>query len=64
MPGWSRGSWGYHGDDGKLYGEKGTGNNYGPLYGTGDVVGCAINLDSGVIFFTKNRKHLGKQSDH
>jgi SPRY domain len=62
MPGWRRGSWGYHGDDGKIFAE-GTGGNYGPLYGTGDVVGCGIDLQSGIIFFTKNGEHLGKRSD-
>ena len=64
MPGWSRGSWGYHGDDGELYGEKKTVSNYGPSYGTGDVVGCGINLQPRVIFFTKNGKCLGKYSDY
>lgn len=46
------------------YIEKRTGNHYGPPYGTGDEVGCCISLYSRVIFFTKNGKHLGKQSNH
>ena len=36
---------------------------YGPTYGSGDVVGCGIDIQSGVIFFTKNGKCLGKHSD-
>jgi hypothetical protein len=64
MPGWARGSWGYHGDDGKIFAEEGTGSNYGPTYGTGDVVGCGIDLQSGTIFFTKNGENLGNHSIH
>jgi Ran-binding protein 9/10 len=63
MPGWSRGSWAYHGDDGNIFAEMGTGSSYGPTYSTGDVVGCGIDLQSGTIFFTKNGEHLGKRSD-
>jgi len=50
MPGWSRRSWAYHGDDGKIF-AVGTGSSYGPTYSTGDVVGCGIDLQSGTIFF-------------
>ncbi|RIB02095.1 hypothetical protein C2G38_915210 [Gigaspora rosea] len=32
MPGWSDGSWGYHGDDGKLFCFSGSGNPYGPFF--------------------------------
>ena len=60
MPGWDPSSWGYHGDDGKFFAESGRGTTYGDKFGTGDVVGCHITADKGVIF-TKNRTFLGKK---
>ena len=60
MPGWVKGSWGYHGDDGKKYEEVGKGVPYGPTYGTGDTVGCGVDFTSGSAFFTKNGEKLGK----
>ena len=62
MPGWSQGSWGYHGDDGCAFAETGRGRAYAERYSSGDVVGCGIHLESGTVFFTKNGVHLGK--DH
>lgn len=59
MLGWVKGSWGYHGDDGKLFTPSG-GTNYGQLYAKGDVVGCGIDLDKELAFFTLNGKYLGK----
>ena len=60
MPGWSIKSWGYHGDDGKLYSYPRKSDEYGPKYGAGDVVGCGFDQASGMIFFTKNGERLGK----
>ncbi|CAG8578737.1 6350_t:CDS:2 [Diversispora eburnea] len=40
MPGWERDTIGYHGDDGYLYCERGTGIKFGPLYTTDETVGC------------------------
>ena len=60
MPGWHHDSWGYHGDDGKRFSEAGPGVPYGPLYGTGDVVGCGVDFKSKIAFFTKNGEKLGK----
>jgi len=60
MPGWLRGSWGYHSDDGKKFSESGSGEDYAETFGRGDVVGCGI--DNGAIYFTKNGRHLGKVS--
>ena len=63
MPGWRRGSWGYHGDDGKKYGVLNYDNDgdiYGPTYGTGDTVGCGVDFTSGCAFFTKNGVKLSK----
>jgi hypothetical protein len=54
LPGWTLGSWGYHGDDGKFYGDK---------FGTGDVVGCHFSFDKGITF-TKNGTRLGKKGKH
>ena len=60
MPGWSNGSWGFLGDNGKTFahGEKGV---YSDKYGTGDVVGCGVDFISNCAFFTKNGKKLGEQ---
>jgi len=60
MPGWHFGSWGYHGDDGKVFSETGRGIRYGPTYETGDTVGCGGDMARKTIFFTKNGVHLGK----
>lgn len=53
QPGWSSGSWAYHGDDGKKYVEDGTGVAYGETFGAGDVVGCLVS-ETGDVRFTKN----------
>ncbi|CAG8601628.1 2247_t:CDS:2 [Dentiscutata heterogama] len=59
MPGWEPDTIGYHGDDGNLYCERGTGVKFGPLYTTGETVGCGINFFDKFIFFTKNGVILG-----
>lgn len=40
---------------------SGSGQVYGPTYGTGDVVGCCVNMVDGTCFYTKNGVHLGKE---
>ncbi|CAG8443072.1 6107_t:CDS:2 [Diversispora eburnea] len=57
--GWEPESIGYHGDDGLLYLYSGSGRKYGPLYDTGDIVGCGINYFDKTVFFTKNGINLG-----
>lgn len=65
MIGWSEGSWGYHGDDGAVYGE---GNfryidSYGydsKGYGVREVIGCGINFEKKIAFFTRNGTEIGK----
>jgi hypothetical protein len=61
MPGWDANSFGYHGDDGKIYhGEACSAiRRYGPLFGAGDVVGCGIDYLAGAIFFTLNGQFMG-----
>ena len=39
LPGWEKTSWGYHGDDGRVFECSGTGRLFGPQFTTGDVVG-------------------------
>ena len=60
MVGWDDGSWGYHGDDGAAFSGSGKGAEYGPEYGKGDVIGCGVNFDEKIAFFTKNGSVLGK----
>ncbi|EPE10197.1 ran-binding protein [Ophiostoma piceae UAMH 11346] len=60
-PGWEAGSWGYHSDDGNVFSEHSSNNGkqYGPAFGTCDIVGCGVNFRTGTAFFTKNGEHLG-----
>ena len=64
QPGWTRSSFGYHGDDGLVYhggGSNGAALGY-PRFGDGDVVGCGWcrARDGGsVIYFTHNGRALG-----
>ncbi|KAF2728033.1 hypothetical protein EJ04DRAFT_450168, partial [Polyplosphaeria fusca] len=62
MPGWEKGSWAYHGDDGKLFLEKGQGIRFGETYGAGDIIGCGSDIDEDELFFTKNGTRIGKYS--
>ncbi|OAP64520.1 hypothetical protein AYL99_00492 [Fonsecaea erecta] len=59
LPGWETNSWGYHGDDGKLFFGDHAGRSYGPIFGAGDVIGCGINFNTCQAFFTKNGQDLG-----
>lgn len=61
LPGWKETSWAYHSDGYKYRGSLGVpGVRYGGQYGSGDTVGCGINMRTGKIFFTKNGFTLGK----
>jgi hypothetical protein len=47
LPGWTKDSYGYHGDDGLKFHENGIGRRFGPKFGPGDTVGCGlVYLDS------------------
>ncbi|GAX77404.1 hypothetical protein CEUSTIGMA_g4850.t1 [Chlamydomonas eustigma] len=58
QPGWDPGSYGYHGDDGKKYGGNGKGEEYGPKFTKGDVIGACYHLGRQEIYFTKNGTKL------
>ncbi|BDA46674.1 Ran-binding protein 10 [Coccomyxa sp. Obi] len=59
QPGWEQHSYGYHGDDGKKFHASGQGEDYGPHFSAGDVIGAGIHIQRQEIFFTKNGKNLG-----
>lgn len=60
LPGWRPNSYGYHGDDGRLFEDKitGRGKPYGPKFTTNDIVGCGYNVTNSSCFFTKNGKFI------
>lgn len=59
IPGWEPESFAYHGDDGQIFNNTTSGKNYGPKFGTLDVIGCGINFRTNTAFFTKNGHLLG-----
>ncbi|EFN56813.1 hypothetical protein CHLNCDRAFT_144348 [Chlorella variabilis] len=60
-PGYEPNSYGYRGDTGRKHHSSlpVRGEEYGPAFGPGDVVGAGIHLSKHEIFFTKNGQHLG-----
>eukprot|EP00210_Caulerpa_lentillifera_P006479 g6191.t1 len=59
LPGWDPHSFGYHGDDGNIFGGSGNGNLFGPTFTKDDVIGCYWNRAEKLIGYTKNGIHLG-----
>ncbi|RIB03192.1 concanavalin A-like lectin/glucanase domain-containing protein [Gigaspora rosea] len=59
LPGWRFGTMGYHGDDGRKFFGEAYGKRYGPLYSTGDTIGCCVNFVDKHVFYTKNGINLG-----
>jgi Ran-binding protein 9/10 len=58
LPGWETHSWGYHGDDGKVFSGEHSGRSYGPMFSANDVVGCGFDFKLGQAFFTINGRDL------
>lgn len=58
MLGWLEGSWGYHGDDGKVFDCR-RGSTYGPVYDEGAVIGCGVNFKEETAFYTVNGEVIG-----
>ena len=55
--GWNNDSWGY-----QDYGEfscSGFHEPYGPVFTTGDTIGCCLNFINNTVFYTKNGVNLG-----
>lgn len=59
LPGWDKGSYGYHGDDGHSFCSSGSGIAYGPTFTTGDYVGCCVNFLENTCFYTRNGYNIG-----
>jgi len=59
LPGWNKGSWAYHGDDGRIFSGIPFSRTFGPTFGTNDVVGCGL-VSRHREFFTKNGHLVGK----
>ena len=66
FPGWRWRSFGYHGDNGKLYLGRGSATSQKGLaeqkedkkYGKGDTVGCGYDPEGHQVFFTHNGELL------
>eukprot|EP00917_Polyrhabdina_sp_WS-2016_P014429 GHVP01031543.1.p1 GENE.GHVP01031543.1~~GHVP01031543.1.p1 ORF type:complete len:406 (+),score=87.75 GHVP01031543.1:2000-3217(+) len=60
LPGWEPDSYGYHGDDGMVFGfDGGKETEYSTTFTEGDTIGCGICLLTNEVFFTKNSVYLG-----
>ncbi|TCD65876.1 hypothetical protein EIP91_002035 [Steccherinum ochraceum] len=59
LPGWEKLSWGYHADDGWAFPGHKEGNQYGPTFDTGDIIGCGVDFSQHRAFYTKNGSFLG-----
>ncbi|CAM9363981.1 unnamed protein product [Discosporangium mesarthrocarpum] len=58
MPGWVDHSYGYHGDDGRKFGQGSTGGNW-TTWLDGDVIGCGYSDERAAIWYTLNGELLG-----
>ncbi|KAF0489341.1 SPRY-domain-containing protein [Gigaspora margarita] len=59
MPGCEDNSWAYYNDNGDFYDSSIINVPYGPMFNTGDTIGCCLNFRKNTAFFTKNGIHLG-----
>ncbi|KAF8973823.1 concanavalin A-like lectin/glucanase domain-containing protein [Flammula alnicola] len=64
LPGWEPNSWGYYGDDGSALSTDRSGSQYGPPFGTGDIIGCGIDFTTFKAFYTKNGTPIGPVYDN
>ncbi|KAE9022186.1 hypothetical protein PR003_g12420 [Phytophthora rubi] len=70
QPGWTRRSYGYHGDDGRFYhGTPFEGHPFGPMFKADGTVGCGIRINpiTGImfLFFTHNGEIIsGEEGAH
>lgn len=75
LVGWDKGSYGWHGDDGRSFAGRASGEPFAEQWTStsgfllpepstneseGDVVGCGIDFTTGKGFFTKNGKMMGE----
>ncbi|PNP43228.1 hypothetical protein THARTR1_11126 [Trichoderma harzianum] len=60
--GWESGSWGFHGDDGRVYHGSGTGlgRSYAEPWSSGSTIGCGVDFNNRSIFFTVNGEFKGR----
>ena len=63
--GWNNDSWGYQ-DSGHFWypesdegSDEGSNKPYGPVFTTGDTIGCCLNFTNNTVFYTKNGVNLG-----
>jgi hypothetical protein len=61
LPGWRKFSWGYHGDDGKIFMERGDSQYYVAVFGQGNIVGCGVDWEEEAFYFTLNGKLKRKE---
>uniref|UniRef100_A0A915DS63 B30.2/SPRY domain-containing protein n=1 Tax=Ditylenchus dipsaci TaxID=166011 RepID=A0A915DS63_9BILA len=59
LPGFDEWSVGYHGHTGYKHAICRDGAQYGPTFGSKDIIGCGLNFKAKTIFFTKNGVYLG-----
>lgn len=61
FPGWTKGSWGYHSDDGNKYEyhDAQFGQEYGETAGAGDVIGCQLDCRVGELSFNRDQESFG-----
>ena len=61
MLGWRSGAWGYHSDDGYVFGDgQESGVPFGPEFVDGDTIGCGLNFETHTVFYTRNGDIIGR----
>ncbi|RGP72455.1 serine threonine phosphatase [Fusarium sporotrichioides] len=61
LPGWNKGSWAYHSDDGGLYegDDLPVTSNSENVCEVGDIMGCGVDFNTGKGYRTRNGRLLG-----